>query len=108
MVRGCIRQRKARGLAAGLGFALFALTLVACSAIDIPMEPAMPADMSPDPAISENSTQADAVMTCDAIANERAGIAQSLAELGQSPDAAVLRRRDAELARLAALKRCAS
>ena len=108
MARECIRDRKARGLAAWLGFALFALALAACSAIDIPMEPAMPADMGPDPAISESSTQADAVMTCDAIANERAGIAQSLAGLGQSPDAAALRRRDAELARLAALKRCPS
>lgn len=108
MVRGCSKERKARGLAAGLGVALFALALGGCGAIDIPMRPAMPADMSPDPTISENSTQADAIMTCDAIANERAGIAQSLAALGQSPDATALRRRDAELARLAALKRCPS
>jgi hypothetical protein len=108
MGRGSTRERKARGLAAGLGVALLALALAGCGGLDIPMEPAMPADMGPDPAISESSTQADAVMTCDGIANERAGIAQSLSELGQSPDAAALRRRDAELARLAALKRCSS
>jgi hypothetical protein len=72
------------------------------------MEPAIPADMGPDPAISESSTQADAIMTCDAIANERAGIAQSRAGLGDPALAQALLRRDAALARLAALKRCPS
>jgi hypothetical protein len=71
------------------------------------MEPAIPAqDLGPDPAVSETSSQADAVMTCDTIATERRGIAASLANLGASPDAEILRKRDGELARLAALKSC--
>ena len=47
-------------------------------------------------------------MTCASIATERAGIADSLQRLGTSDAAAALRQRDAALARLAVLKRCAS
>ena len=67
----------------------------------------VPADAGPDPAISESITQADAVMTCPAIADERAGIAASLASLDGSSAADILRRRDAVLAHLAAIKGCA-
>jgi hypothetical protein len=85
------------------------LALAGCGAIDVPMRPVIPAADSgqPDPAVSESSTQADAVMTCDTIATERGAIAQSLASLDGQPAAQALHQRDAELARLAALKRCA-
>jgi len=84
------------------------LALSGCGGIDIPMRPAIPAAESgePDPTVSESVTQADAVMTCDSIATERAGIAQSLAGLDDQAAATRLRQREATLARLAALKRC--
>jgi hypothetical protein len=84
------------------------LALSGCGGIDVPMRPAIPAADSgePDPTVSESITQADAVMTCDSIATERAGIAQSLAGLDDQAAAARLRQRDATLAGLAALKRC--
>jgi hypothetical protein len=83
------------------------LALAGCSSIKVPMEPDIPAaDAGLDPSVSENLTQADAVMSCDSIATERAGIAQSLAGLDGSPAAAQLRQRDATLANLAKLKRC--
>lgn len=82
------------------------LALGACGAMKVPMEPALPAGSGPDPVISEDLTQADAVMTCEAIASEHAGIAASLDGMGDSAAATALRRRDAVLARLAALKRC--
>lgn len=82
------------------------LTLSGCGGVDIPMRPAIPAGNGPDPAVSESSTQADAVMTCETIATERGAIAQSLASLDGQPAAQALHRRDAELARLSALKRC--
>jgi hypothetical protein len=83
------------------------LMLAGCGGIKIPMEPEIPAaDAGPDPAVSESITQADAVMTCESIATERAGIAESLARLDGSAAAQSLRRRDATLAGFAALKRC--
>lgn len=83
------------------------LALAGCGGIKIPMEPDIPAaDAGPDPAVSETITQADSVMTCNSITTERAGIAQSLARLDGSAAAESLRRRDATLASLAALKRC--
>ena len=93
--------------ASSLALALL-LALSGCGGIDVPMRPAIPAAESgePDPTVSESITQADAVMTCDSIATERAGIAQSLAGLDDQAAAAHLRQRDATLARLAALKRC--
>jgi len=84
------------------------LALCGCGSIDVPMRPVIPAAESgePDPTVSETVTQADAVMTCDSIATERAGIAQSLTGLDDQEATARLRQRDATLARLAALKRC--
>jgi hypothetical protein len=98
--------RKTGRLAAWLAGALL-LALAGCGGIDVPMEPAIPANPSdPGPAISESATEADAVMTCQSIARERAGIAASLADLDGSAAADALRRRDAVLARLAAIKQC--
>lgn len=111
-LRGMMRQGGTRlfrtgGTAAPLAAALLLLSLCGCSSIVVPMEPAIPAaESGPDPAVSENPTQADAVMTCDTIATERAGIAASLKDMGDSAAAAKLRRRDGELASVAALKRC--
>jgi hypothetical protein len=93
--------------ASSLALALL-LALSGCGGIDVPMRPVIPAAESgePDPTVSESVTQADAVMTCDSIATERAGIAQSLVGLDDQAAAARLRQRDGTLARLAALKRC--
>ncbi|HWI26661.1 MAG TPA: hypothetical protein VN668_06795 [Stellaceae bacterium] len=107
MRQGGTRLFATGGSAARLAAVLVVLLLCGCSSIVIPMEPAIPAaDSGPDPAVSENPAQADAVMTCDTIATERAGIAASLKEMGDSAAAAKLRRRDGELASVAALKRC--
>lgn len=107
MTRLCTERGKGRGHAAWLGAAV-ALALAGCGPIEVPMKAPIPADTGPDPTISESITQADAVMTCEAIASERAGIAASLAGLDDSAAAVALRRRDAVLAQLAALKRCPS
>jgi predicted small lipoprotein YifL len=103
------RSSQKRRLSAPRSLCLIAviLALAGCGGLKIPMEPDIPAvDQGADPAVSESITQADSVMTCQSIATERAGIAQSLAGLDGSAAAASLRRRDATLARLAQLKRC--
>jgi hypothetical protein len=101
------QERRGGGRINAWRAAALALALAGCGPIVVPMEPPIPADASgPDPAVAESLTQADAVMTCDTIATERAGIAASLQRLDGSAAAASLHRRDASLARLAALKGC--
>jgi len=74
----------------------------------MPPAPAMPAAAGgADPTVVESPVEADAIMTCATIDTERAGIAQSLQRLGASSGSAELRKRDAALAQLAGLKRCA-
>jgi hypothetical protein len=105
MTRVCKMRRT--GVRRQLCLIAAVLVLAGCSSIKVPMEPDIPAaDAGPDPSVSENLTQADAVMSCDSIATERAGIKTSLADLDGSPAAAQLRQRDAELVSLAKLKRC--
>jgi hypothetical protein len=99
------RGRNARLAAAS---ALCALGLSGCGWFDTSASPPVPAGASgADPTVAESPVEADAVMTCATIDIERAGIAQSLQRIGASTAAADLRNRDAALAQLAALKRCA-
>lgn len=99
-------QSRTAGLAACVG--LCALALSGCGGGGLPMAAPVPIGADgPDPAVAESPVEADAVMTCASIDTERAGIAQSLERLGVSSEAAELRKRDAALAQLAALKRCA-
>jgi hypothetical protein len=95
-------MREARLARLASALTLAALVLAGCSGSRLPGPPA------PAPIISESPDAASTIMTCDTIATEHAGIAQSLQRLGPSTDADELRQRDAALARLAAQKGCAA
>lgn len=89
--------------------ALCALALSGRGWFATPASPAVLAGAGDaDPIVAESPVEADAVLTCAAIDTERAGIAQSLQRLGASSEAADLRTRDAALAQIAGLKRCAA
>ena len=92
------------GRLAAAALAVAGLALVGCANVGGPLPAA--SSGSPDPAVSESQIEAGAVMTCDSIATERTAIAQSLQRIGTSDGAGDLRRRDGELARLAAQKHC--